>query len=540
MVFKLLTWKNLRGINNDRHTGLTMSLNNELSTLVDTLKYNAQENANRIAIICGNEEVSYAHMAISAKQLASNLTENNIQSGDRVAYFGKESLHFYYLLFACALTGVVLVPVNWRLTEQEVGHILQDSDTKGLFFDCVHYDMTVSLQENHSQLDILISLDSELSGCEFIGQWYQSQYDNFVEANVNEDTVIAQLYTSGTTGLPKGVELAHRSFFKVMASLKASNLNWVDWQPDDVSLSCVPSFHIGGLWYTIQGLNVGAMNVLIRNFIPSVVLEIIAEKQVSIICMVPSMILLLLFENNVDDYKYDHLRKIVYGGSPIGEKLLVNAMEQFQCDFAQIYGLTETGNTAVCLTPEVHVIGSEKLKAAGKPYPCVALKIIDLQGNELADGEVGEICIKSPAAMLGYWQLPEATSTTLVNGWVHSGDAGYIKDGYLYICDRIKDMIIVAGENVYPSEIENVLAKCPGVKDVAVIGVPHEHWGEAIQAIIVRDDDKSEVITPRGLVVFAKSQLADFKIPHHFEFTDKIPRNPSGKILRRSLLPSQP
>lgn len=514
-----------------------MAYDDSLSTLVDTLLVHAKNKPRHIALICDDDQISYAELAVAAQQSANGLVANNITTGDRVAYLGKESIEFYKLLFACALTGSVLVPINWRLTEPEVGHILNDSCAKAVFFDHTSYDLIASLQAENEAVTILVTLDVDMPdivGCGFFGHWYSQFDNNFTPISINEDTVITQLYTSGTTGLPKGVELAHRSFYKVIASLVGAGLDWIDWRAEDISFVGVPSFHVGGLWCTLQSLNAGATCILLRNFLIPLALKTIVERNVSVICMVPSMIQLLLLERDVNSHSYAHLRKIVYGGSPISESLLIKAIEQFQCDFVQIYGLTETGNTAVCLPPEAHVVGSGKLKAAGRPYPCVSLKIVDIHGNEITDGNVGEICIKSPASMLRYWQLPDATSSTLVDGWIYSGDAGYMQEGYLYICDRIKDTIIVAGENIYPSEIENVLSKCPGVQEVAVIGVPHEQWGEAIRAIVVREDT-SEPVTPRALVLFAQTQLAGFKIPHFFEFSESIPRNPSGKILRRAL-----
>ena len=228
------------------------------------------------------------------------------------------------------------------------------------------------------------------------------------------------------------------------------------------------------------------------------------------------------------------MRKIVYGGSPISETLLAEAIRVCGADFAQIYGLTETGNTAICLPPADHIPGSHRLRAAGRPYPGVAVKVIDRTGNPLPDGEVGEVCLRTPARMLEYWANPNATAQTLVDGWIHTGDAGYLdRDGYVYISDRLKDMIIVAGEKIYPTEIENELCRHPAIAECAVIGIPDERFGESVCAFVALRPGWR--IGPRDLVLFLKDPLAAFKIPARFEFVDQVPRNPSGKILRREL-----
>lgn len=506
-----------------------------VSTLVDTLFHREQHSANHIALVCGDQQTSYAELANGARHLANSLSSISLQPNDRVVYLGKESIYFYELLFACALQGIVLVPVNWRLTEPEIHHILNNSGAKALFFDANFLPILSSLQTKNPQLATIISLDAIIDTTyPLMSSWKTQHGIGGNPATIDENTVIVQLYTSGTTGLPKGVELAHRSFFKIMRSLVDSDLDWIDCNENDISLIAVPSFHVGGLWFAMQGLTAGSKNILIRDFTPQYTLDLIVKHQVSITCMVPSMIQSLLLEHTIDEYNYNYLRKIIYGGAPISESLLTQAITRFQCEFVQIYGLTETGNTAVCLPASAHTPGSKHIHATGIPYPCVTLKIMDKNGKELPEGEIGEVCINTPAAMLAYWNLPEATSKTLIDDWIYSGDAGYMEDGYLYICDRIKDTIIVAGENIYPSEVENVLSQCPGIQEIAVIGIPDDHWGEAICAVIVRDQHKKPV-SPRDIILFSQGKLASFKVPHKFEFSKKIPRNPSGKILRREL-----
>jgi acyl-CoA synthetase (AMP-forming)/AMP-acid ligase II len=316
--------------------------------------------------------------------------------------------------------------------------------------------------------------------------------------------------------------------------LAGAGLVWIDWFPGDRSLVGIPGFHVGGIWWAMQGFSAGVTNVVMPQFDSRGAVRLIRDVGVTTACVVPSMLRLMLAEPEAGREAFRTLRKIVYGGSPITETLLKESLDVFGCDFAQIYGLTETGNTAVCLPPADHVPGSLRLRAAGRPYPGIGVKVVDAGGAELPAGVTGEICLRTPARMLGYWNLPEATAGTLVDGWVHTGDAGYLDaDGYVFVCDRVKDMIIVAGEKIYPAEIENALALHPAVADAAVIGVPDDRFGEAVHAFVaLRQGSEAG---PRDLLVFLKQRLATFKIPSRFEFVDRVPRNPSGKILRREL-----
>jgi acyl-CoA synthetase (AMP-forming)/AMP-acid ligase II len=275
-------------------------------------------------------------------------------------------------------------------------------------------------------------------------------------------------------------------------------------------------------------------NVVLRIFVSQEVLALLRQQGITMACVVPAMLQMMLAEPGVSRADFATLRTVMYGGSPIGEGLLQRCIDMIGCGFLQIYGLTETGNAAACLPPSDHVPGSSKIKATGRPFPGVLLKIIGPDGQPLPANEAGEVCIHSPARMLEYWRLKEATEKTLREGWIHTGDAGYLdEEGYLFICDRIKDTIIVAGEKVFPAEVESALSKHPAVAEVAVIGVPDERWGEAVHAFVVlRTGQKA---SPRELMLSLKGRIADFKAPTRYTFTDKIPRNPSGKILRRTL-----
>jgi long-chain acyl-CoA synthetase len=493
----------------------------ELRTVADVPGFHARRQPDTPAIICAGRQLDYAGLHRTSNRIGHALRASGVAVGDRVAYLGQESVHYYATLFACAKIGAVLVPVNFRLTGPEVGHILDDSGSRLLIVDD---ELRPGLRE----------LAAEVHGTSGFDDWIAPWPDTDPSVHTGPEDPVVQLYTSGTTGLPKGVVLPHRSLFAIRDALAAAGLDWIDWRPGDRSLIGIPGFHVGGVWWAMQGFAAGVTNVAMPRFDPTGAVRLITDLGVTTACVVPSMLRLLLAEPGVDKATFASLRKIVYGGSPIVESLLRTALAVFDCDFAQIYGLTETGNTAVCLPPEAHVGGGPRLRAAGRPYPGVEVKVIDETGTPLPAGQVGEVCLRTPARMLEYWGLPEATATTLVDGWIHTGDAGRLdEDGHVFISDRIKDMIIVGGENIYPAEIENVLGKHPAVGDVAVVGVPDERFGEAVHAFVaVRPGER---LRPRDLLVFAKERLAGFKIPARFEFVDAVPRNPSGKILRREL-----
>ncbi|MGW0872894.1 long-chain-fatty-acid--CoA ligase [Streptomyces sp. NPDC002740] len=498
----------------------------ELRTLVQTTGFHARHRPTTPAILCEGRTLTYGQLHRESDRVAHALRAAGLAPGDRVAYLGKESEHYYEILFGCAKSGTVLVPVNWRLTAPEVGHILQDSATRLLFLEDEF--ATVVERMPTTPPGTVVALG------EHFAAWKAPHPDAELPDIATPDTPVAQLYTSGTTGLPKGVVLAHRSFFAIRDALASEGLDWIDWRAGDIALIGIPGFHVGGLWWAAQNLNAGTTVVAMRAFAARQAVDLIRDLGVTTACVVPAMLRMMLTEPGVRAEDFTTLRKTVYGGSPISEALLEESLAVLDCEFAQIYGLTETGNTAVCLPPAAHVPGGPLMQAAGRPYPGVRGKVIDGEGRELPPGAVGEVCLATPARMVEYWGLPEKTAETLVDGWIHTGDAGFIdEDGYLFIRDRIKDAILVAGENVYPAEIENALEAHPGVAEAVVVGAPDERWGEYVHAFVV--PAPAGPLSPRDLHTFLVPRLAGFKLPARYEFIDVVPRNPSGKILRREL-----
>ncbi|NEO98574.1 MAG: long-chain-fatty-acid--CoA ligase [Symploca sp. SIO2E9] len=509
--------------------------NKEISTLADLSCVQARQFPNTRALIFNDQALTYSQLDLQSNRVANALLAQGIKEQSRVALLAKDSLKSYELLFACAKINAVLVPINWRLAAAEVSYILRDANVEIIFVGTEFQTLVESIRDELNNIKTFITLEKTQQNWLNYENWCQQYSVLQPKITIKPNDVAVQIYTSGTTGRPKGVQLGHYSFFAVAKEFAKQGKTWIDWSKLDKNLLIIPFFHIGGLWWAIRGLVSGAENIVLETFDAIEVLEAIEKYQITKTCMVPAMIQVLLSEPQCGQTDFSSLAHIVYGGSPIAESLLRAGMSTFDCNFVQIYGMTETGNCAVCLPADAHTSSNpERLKSAGKPFPSVSVVTLDSEGKNLAPFQVGEICIKSPANMIGYWKLPEATAKTLIDGWIHTGDAGYCdEEGYIYICDRIKDMICYAGENVYPAEIENILYQHPAIAEVAVIGIPDEDFGEAIKAIVVL---KAEMkATALDIINFVRGKLADFKLPRSVEFTDYLPRTPSGKVQKGKL-----
>jgi acyl-CoA synthetase (AMP-forming)/AMP-acid ligase II len=331
--------------------------------------------------------------------------------------------------------------------------------------------------------------------------------------------------------------LTSRSLLAVFETTEFGSAGeWNEWSDDDVNLITTPVFHIAGTGWGHYGLYNGAINIILPEFTPDNVLDAIEHFKVTKIGMVPAAIQMVLRSPRSRSTDYSSIRYLSYGASPIPTELLREAIEVFQCDFVQLYGMTEMAGVVTYLPPQDHdVNGNRRMQSAGIPLPGVEVCIMGDKSNVLAPGEIGEICIKGPGMMAGYWNLPEASAVAIgEDGWLRSGDAGYIdEDGYLFVCDRVKDMIVSGAENIYPAEVESAIFAHPTVEDVAVIGVPSDRWGEEVKAIVVLKTGASA--TADEIIDFARTCIAAYKTPKSVEFVDELPRNPSGKVLKTVL-----
>jgi acyl-CoA synthetase (AMP-forming)/AMP-acid ligase II len=350
------------------------------------------------------------------------------------------------------------------------------------------------------------------------------------------DEAVLQLYTSGTTGNPKGAVISNRNLFALRKQSNEAELAYTKWDDDEVVLVAMPCAHIGGTGLGIMALGAGLPGLILDEFTPDGFFDAVEHGGITRLFIVPAALHILINHPRCATVDYSRLKYILYGAAPMPLELLRQCIKMFNAGFIQAYGMTETTGTIVILPPEDHdPTGNVRMRSAGKALPGVELRIVDGSGNDVPTGEVGEVWSRSSNNMLGYWNLPDATEKSLADGgWFKTGDAGYLdEDGYLYIHDRVKDMIISGGENVYPAEVESAIYGHPDVLEVAVIGVPDDKWGEAVKAVCVPRPGQS--IDPENVIGWARERIAGFKVPKSIDVIDMLPRNASGKVLRRDL-----
>ena len=480
------------------------------------------------AITFDGHTTSYGELLDRIDRLAAELAAGGVGRGDRVGYLGLNDPMFLITLFAAARIGAVFVPLNYRLTAAELGYILADAGVHTLLADARHAAVAGPVLSG-SGVRRALAL-SAVPGWEPLPDLLANRGRLAAPVHPRSAEVAVIMYTSGTTGRPKGAMLTHGNLFW-------NNVNALlsfDVSQDDVSLVAAPLFHIGGLNVTtLVTLQKGGQIVLMPAFDPGLALKLIAEYRVTTMFGVPAM---FLFMSQVPEFAAADLssvRFLICGGAPVPEAL-ISRYGQRGIAFVQGYGLTETAPLALVLrTDEVSV----KVGAAGHAVlPLSDVRLVDVENNPVAPGERGEICVRGPQVMAGYWHNREATGAVIdVDGWFHTGDIGQAdQDGYVYVVDRLKDMVITGGENVYPAEVEAVLYHHPAIADVAVLGTPHEQWGEAVTAVVALNPGAA--LTLEELSAFARDKLAGYKIPLRLEVVDALPRNPAGKVLKYQLL----
>jgi len=506
----------------------------DLGVLADITRFHASKAPASTALVYEGRQTSFAELDKYASQAANGLLAEGIQRQSNVAWLDINTDFFFEMLFGCAKSNTVICPVNWRLAAQEILYILNDAEAQILFVGERFVDLVESITDQLVTVKKIIAVSGGHPEMEDYVSWRNKQSNEDPALNTSPTDTAIQMYTSGTTGQPKGVLLSSGALLVPNAD-DSDEMEFNRWTSEDVSLLVMPCFHIAGLRWGVMGLLPGAETVILPEFDPVLVAKLISAHQVTKLMLVPAALQFVMNATQGMDPDYSSLRHIWYGASPIPLDLLKEAMNVFQCDFVQTYGLTETAAQTTYLPPGDHdPKGNERMKSAGKALPNIQIRIVDEKGQSLPTGEIGEICIKSPANMIGYWKLPEETAKAIRNGWVYSGDAGYMdKDGYVYIHDRIKDMVVSGGENVYPAEVESAIYGHPAVADVAVIGVPDKKWGEAVKAVVVVQPGQN--CTAEELIAYARERIAAYKAPKSVDFVDALPRNPSGKILKKDL-----
>ena len=491
----------------------------------DPIRHHALVRGDAVAVTFQGRETTYRQLDQRCNQVANGLVAAGIRPGQRIAVLAKNTDLFYELLYGATKVGAVLAPINFRLAPPEVSYVINDTQAVLLFVGLGYDDLIAGIGDQLGGLEQIISLhDGSYEA------WRDGQSEADPRAEVCEHDTIIQVYSSGTTGHPKGVEISHDNFIQYLPNAMDE---WGAWDDSDVCLVTNPLFHAAGCVWSYTAFYVGGTNVLMPEVDPAAILKTIESHGVTQALLVPAVILFMLQTPGVENTDVSSVKMIMYGASPIPLPVLERALEIFDCGFGQLYGLTETTGAVTYLPPGDHD-GSDKMKSVGKVMAGAEIRVVDEHGGDCAVDGVGEIIVRGKTITKGYWNLGDETAKAIRDGWLYTGDAGYFdEDGYLYIYDRVKDMIVSGAENVYPAEVESALAGHDKIADVGVIGVPDEKWGETVKAIVVVNP--GETLTAEEVMAFARTRIASYKIPRSVDFVNELPRNPSGKILKREL-----
>lgn len=505
---------------------------NAMPHVADITRVQAQIRPDEVALWFKGEETTFAQLDNRANRVANGLTALGVGPDDRVGYLAKNTAIYYEMTFGAAKIRAVMNGVNTRLAAPEVQFILSDAQVSVLFVGPEFYDMIDHIKDECPHLKHIITIGGRHGDWPMYESWREMQSKTAPDVKTLGNDDVIQLYTSGTTGLPKGVMLTNDNYLSFFT--QCQQLEWSSYGVGEVVMNAMPLFHVAGVNAGIIAVAQGAKTVVLPEIDPTEILDLIESQKINHAFWVPAVILMLSQMPNFKTTDWSSLKQVFYGASPITEDLLRTAVDVMGARFTQLYGLTETVGAATFLPPEAHDPSWGKLRSCGVPWPAAVVRCVDGDSNPVPTGEVGEIVVKSGFVMKGYWNRPEATEDSIKDGFFYTGDAGYFdEDGFLYIHDRVKDMIVSGGENVYPAEVENAIFGHPDVADVAVIGVPDEKWGEAVKAIIVSKDGANP--TPESVIAWARERIAGYKCPKTVDTIDALPRNPSGKILRKDL-----
>jgi long-chain acyl-CoA synthetase len=503
------------------------------NSIAGIIRERAARSPDHVAICGEGRTITFGELDERSNRLANALAALGVSKGDRVVYVDRNATEYWEVAFATAKLGAAITPLNFRLSGGEIATIIADAEPSAAVLSAqVARELGQSWAPRGLPL-LLVGGEGDLAGAQ--------DYEEVMTAHGAHDpggaatgTELAVLmYSSGTTGASKGVRVT-------ASNLLAGVDNFTrEFTPDASSSSLVPPpyYHIAASGWSLIAMNAGGRIVQVRDPMPERLLELMVAERTTHAALVPVIIRMLVEMPEAQEADFTSLRTVVYGSSPIAPGLLARAVDLFDAEFTQSYGLTETVGIGTLLRPDDHRSGDPtRLKSAGRPAADVELRIVEPgSGTTLTAGEVGEIVLRGPTVTPGYWRQPEETKRLFLDGgWLRTGDAGYQdQDGYVFIVDRIKDIIVSGGENIVPAEIENVLAAHPAVLEVAVVGVPSSEWGETPRAFVARRDGSD--VSEAELLGFCREHLAHFKCPSAILWIDALPRNPSGKVLRREL-----
>lgn len=501
--------------------------------LVEVLRHHVEKTPDQVALSFGAQDFSYADIERNSNQVARALQAAGIAPEARVAIMSKNTPAQLDVWWGAMKAKAVLVLLNYRLGPREVSYIANDANAEILFIGKDCYDLAAKVLPQLPRVKKVIALDGGHPEWESLEDFRRRQDGSFLPVQATRQDTCLQIYTSGTTGQPKGVLTAHGNLLADLLRCELTGL----WSDRDNLLLCMPMCHIGGTGITIRSIYFGMHIELMREFNAAEVVRLIPQKRITKGVFVPSMLHMLLDTPGCREADFSSLDLILYGAGAMPYELMLRVLEVFPCRFTSAFGMTETNGGVTNLSPDDHVgpRAEALLKSCGRPATGVEIRIVDEAGQDVPQGTVGQILVRSEQVTAGYYRLPEETGKLFQDGnWLRTGDAGYFDpDGYLYVSDRLKDMIVSGSLKIFPREVEEVMLEHPAVSDVAIIGVPDVKWREVPKAFVVLRS--GQTATEQELMDFVQDKLAKFKVPKSVEFIQELPRTTSGKVLKREL-----
>lgn len=506
--------------------------------LTQGLHRSVRQNPDATAVTDGDRTTTFRELYDRVARLAGGLNDLGVGTDDRVAILSLNSDRYIEVLYGILWAGGVMVPVNTRWSAAEIVYSLRDAEASVVLVDETYVETVRSIRAECPSIKHVVLLGTSAPAAD------ELVYDDLLDrsspvedARRSGDDLAGIFYTGGTTGFPKGVMLSHVNLLtSSMGGLARVGM----LVPDGRYLHVAPMFHLGDVSVMVNQVVMGGAHVVLPSFTATSVIDAVRRHDITDVTLVPTMIRMLVEELERTDSKLTSLRNLIYGGSPIEEQVLRRALTAIpSARFTQVYGMTELSPCATILAPEDHVPDGSttktvRLRSAGRTAPHAEVRVIDDLGNDVPHGQVGEIICRGAHVMLGYWRRPEESAAVLRDGWMHTGDLGRFDDGgYLFVVDRLKDMIVSGGENVYSAEVENALAMHPSVAACAVIGVPDAQWGERVHAVVVAADGQTPTL--EELQAHARSAIARYKVPRSIEVVDDLPISAAGKILKTDL-----
>jgi acyl-CoA synthetase (AMP-forming)/AMP-acid ligase II len=503
----------------------------EIRVLGDIPRYHARLRGAETALVCGGETISFAELDARASRVANALLALDLPAEAQVGWFGRNCVELADAVFGATKAGHAFMPINWRLAPREVGQLIADAACGVLFVEAELLASMEAALADVAQPPRVVAFTP--GAADWLGGFAADASEADPHHPVSECATALQMYTSGTTGLPKGVELAHSAFNHVRLCEHLDPA--ASWQAGETFLMFMPNFHMAGVGWLIQSLYNGMCVSILPQFEPGEVLAAIRATRPSLTVIVPTALQALLDHPDAAETDFTCFKLVGYAGAQMPLPLIERALAAMECGLINLYGATELLSAVLWLRPEQHDLNdSERLKSVGSVIPLSEIRLLDAAGNEVPDGEVGEIVVRTPSVFKSYWRNPEATAAVLKNGWYHTGDAA-VRDalGFYYLKDRIKDMIVTGGENVYSSEVEAALVRHPAVAEVAVIGLPHPRWGEAVTALVILAPGAEP--SAETLIAHCRGEIAGYKVPKTILFLSDLPRTPSGKVQKAVL-----